>query len=333
MRYRNRSHGRIESLRGFIVFSLILTTSCNIDAKPENPPEGRTSTLHEKHRDKTATEIWTAVSRRHELEQDNIAFVECLLKELGDDSTVLSKDRQLQLHNSLDLYLEQFAPRFKAGSKHPEKYCYWVAWLISHGIKKAPPDIQKETDIRYSYEDFVDRVILDAHTRLLQEKREVSYARHIETIQFCSTRARETLMSFYSNLHDDFLFFAFDEPISEEIKTYCIERVRKSVDVPLHTGSKNLEFYFREISRWPAYWMTLRTIGIEFYRTKEWGYMSSSATTFNMAPGKWPIDMCFSPDHDANRLETEKREGIREIKRISNPSMRCYKPTIRSLRK
>jgi hypothetical protein len=42
------------------------------------------------------------------------------------------------------------------------------------------------------------------------------------------------------------------------------------------------------------------------YRTEEWGYMDTSANTCRPASGQWPIDMCFSPDHDANKLEAEK---------------------------
>lgn len=277
-----------------------------MNVKRKSPSGGRGHALHEEHRDRTVAEIWKAVADDHELTEDNIAFVERLLEELGDDSTVLSKDRQLRLHDSLDLYLEQFAPRLRAGSKSPEKYCYWIAWLISRGIKRTPPDIQEEMDIRYSYEDFVDRIILDAHVRLLQEKGEVSYARHIETIQSCSTRAKEVLLSFYSNLHDDFLFPAFNEPMSKELDTYCIERARREIKPPLHTRPKNLEFYFRQIGRLPAYWMTLKIIGKEFYRTEEWGYMSSSASTCGMIPGKWPVDMRFSPNHDANRIQAEE---------------------------
>lgn len=306
MRYGNRAHCHRESLRVFTVFFLIITSSCAIDAKRESPPGESGSASHEEHRDRTVAEIWTEVANYHELEKDNIAFVERLLEELGDDSTVLSKDRQSRLHDSLDLYLKQFASRFKAGSKYPEKYCYWIAWLISNGIKRTPPGREKAEIIRASYEIFVDRVILDANVRLLQKKGVENYARHIETIESRSTRAREVLLSFYSNLHDDFLFPAFNDPMSKELRTYCMERTRRAVSVPLVTSPKRLEWYFRDICKFTAYWMTLRTIWKEYHRTEEWGYMSSGASTPSTAPGKWPIDVSFSPDHDFNRLKAEE---------------------------
>ena len=306
MRYGNKAHRQRASLRVFIVFPLIFTTSCAIDAKRKSPPGESGSALHEEDPDRTVVKIWKAVADDHELAEDNIALVERLLGELGDDSTVLSKDRQSRLHDSLNLYLEQFASRFKAGSKYPEKYCYWTTWLISHGIRRTPPSREKADLIRASYKIFIDSLILDANVRLLQMKGVENYVRHIETIESRSMQARKVLMSFHSNLHDDFLFPAFNDPMSKELREYCMERTRKAVSVPLVTNPKRLEWYFRDICKFSAYWMTLRTIWKEYHRTEEWGYMDAGASTPSTAPGKWPIDVRFSPDHDFNRLKAEE---------------------------
>ncbi|MHC4215124.1 MAG: hypothetical protein ACYSWP_17320, partial [Planctomycetota bacterium] len=263
------------------------------------------------------TEIWNLIAKNHELKNENIVFVEHLLRELNADSMILSKEDQSPLYDSLDLYLKQFGFHFQAKAKPEiaEKHGYWLAWLISNGIKRTAQNQKNEDVVQSSYEQFFEEFRLDINARMLKKNGADNYAKYSEQIHACSKWCKDILNAYYSNLHDDFLFPAFKYPLNEEIMEYCLEYARNASEVPTVSKQEEMSMseeeyfikktmgYSREISKMLAYAITLKTIWKEFHKTPEWGYMDSESRTCDAEMGKWPIDVMFRPDHDFNKAK------------------------------
>ncbi|MHC4060214.1 MAG: hypothetical protein ACYSUC_05400 [Planctomycetota bacterium] len=290
-------------------------------------------------------EIWYSTAKNHELKNENIVFVGHLLGELNADSMILSKEDQSRLYDSLDLYLKQFGFHFKAKAK-PEiaqMHGYWLAWLISNGIKRTAQNHKNEDDVQSSYEQFFEEFRLDINARMLKKNGADNYAKYSEQIHACTKWLKDILNAYYSDLHDDFLFPAFKCPLNEEIKEYCLKYAREASEVPTVSKPKDMSMseekcfitktinYSREISKLLAYAITVKTIWKDFHKTPEWGYMDSESRSCDLEMGKWPIDVMFRPDHDFNRakaLEEENRKKEEEEKKVKNESLTQYSVTL-----
>lgn len=301
----------------FFVIVHVITIPAAFAQKQERQSPG-----HEHVANRDVVEIWRSAAERHKLRGENIVFVELLLGELDVDSMILPKEDQSRLDASLDLYLKQFASRFKAEPEAAKKHCYWLAWLISNGIKRTARNQEDADAMRSSYEAFFDELILDINLRLLKKNGVDRYVKCVQPIYTCSQWMKEVLNAYYSNLHDDFLFPGFKSPLNETIKTKVITYLREACEVPPTSKPKilvlpeevlvkDMKWYSKEIPKLLAYMITLRTIWNEYHKTPEWGFMDSESSSCDPEMGKWPIDVRFCPDQGLNwaAAQNEKDQG------------------------
>ncbi len=302
-----------------IYLLIIFSTGCNVIYVEK---ERKDRNLVKNNINCSVAEIWQDVASEHELLEENIIFTESLLKDINVGTHVLSKKNQTRLRKSLHLYLTQFSSRFMKGDQdakvYAKDYCYATTWFISQGVKRKQLDKEKEMITKDTYRIFFDELILEANIRILKIYGVEIYTKYAKTISQSSKQTKDTLLSYYHILSDDFLYPSFKEPLKEKVKVELINNSLKIAQVPaiydsppeyqnidedFYTGM--IKIYFEQLAIFPAYKLTCKSIRKEIFKTEEWGHMSFNTENREPAEGKWPLLLRFRPDDLMNKATKE----------------------------